>query len=77
MDPGQEQSDLGLHCLLERLLKHFSRRQKQTTFVVIGLLSVKLYIKKIYDCAASLRQLFEYPQLMSQSKENLLMTNGP
>ena len=24
------QPDLGLHCLLERLLKHFSRRQKQT-----------------------------------------------
>ena len=35
------QSDLGLHCLLERLLKHFSRRQKQTTFVVIGDLRVK------------------------------------
>ena len=40
MDPDQAtpigQSDLGLHCLLERLLKDFSRRQKQTTFVVIG-----------------------------------------
>ena len=33
-------SDLGLHCLLVRLLKHFSRRQKQTTFVVIGVLRV-------------------------------------
>ena len=46
MDPDQtapiwEQSDLGLHCLLERLLEHFSRRQKQTTFVVIGVLRVK------------------------------------
>ena len=29
MDP-----DLGLHCSLEKLLKHFSRRQKQTTFAV-------------------------------------------
>ena len=33
-----DQTDLGLHCLLERLLKHFSRQQKQTTFVVIGVL---------------------------------------
>ena len=41
MDP--EQSDLGLQCLLERLLKHFSSRQKQTTFVVIGVLRVKLF----------------------------------
>ena len=31
------QSDLDFHCLLERLFKHFSRRQKQTTFIVIGL----------------------------------------
>ena len=31
-------SDLSLHCLLERLQKHFSRRQKQTNFVVIGAL---------------------------------------
>ena len=32
MDPYQtapmEQSDLGLHCLTKRPLKHFSRRQK-------------------------------------------------
>ena len=40
MDPDK-QSDLGLQCLLERLLKHFSRRQNQTT-VVIGVLRVKL-----------------------------------
>ena len=33
-----DQTDLGLHSLLERLLKHFSRQQKQTTFVVIGIL---------------------------------------
>ena len=37
----QEQSDLGLHCLLERLLKHFNRQQKQMIFVVIGVLRVK------------------------------------
>ena len=32
----QEQSDLGPHCLSKSQLKHFSRRQKQTTFVVPG-----------------------------------------
>ena len=40
MDPDLE-SDLGLHCLSERLLKHFSRRQKQTSFVVIVIIRVK------------------------------------
>ena len=34
------QPDLGIHCLLERLLKHFSRRQKQTTFVVMAILGL-------------------------------------
>ena len=51
MDPDQtEQSDPGLHCLLERLLKHFSRRQilKQTTFVVIGTLRAKIVKRKMY-----------------------------
>ena len=38
-----EQSDLSLHCLLERLLKQFGRRQKQTNCVVIGALRVKNY----------------------------------
>ena len=33
-----EQFYLGLHCLLKRLLKHFSTKQKQTTFVVIRVL---------------------------------------
>ena len=28
----QEQSELALHCLSERLLNHFSRQQKKTTF---------------------------------------------
>ena len=32
---------MGPHCLPERLLKHFSRREKQTTFVAIGALRVK------------------------------------
>ena len=41
-----EQSDLGLHCLLERLLKHFSRRQKQTTFFVIGVLRVNIDLER-------------------------------
>ena len=45
MDPDQtaskQQSDLGLHCLTERVLKHFSRQQKGTTFVVIGALRVQ------------------------------------
>ena len=40
----KEQSDLGLHCLLERLLKLFSRRQKHTTFVVIGILRVSVVL---------------------------------
>ena len=39
---------LDLHCLLERLLKHFSRRQKQTTFVVIGVLRVLIIISLFY-----------------------------
>ena len=37
-----EQSDLSPHCLPYRLLKHFSRREKQTTFVVIGELRVPM-----------------------------------
>ena len=32
----REQSGLGLHCSSKRLLKQFSRRQKQASFVVIG-----------------------------------------
>ena len=39
VDP-EEQSDLGQHCLPEKLLKHFSRREKQTTFVAISALRV-------------------------------------
>ena len=34
-------SDLGPHCLPLKLLKHFSRREKQTSFVAIGALRVK------------------------------------
>ena len=47
MDP--EQTALGPHCLPYRLLKHFSRREKQTTFVVIGTLRVKTFL----PCLAS------------------------
>ena len=39
--PRSEQSYLGPHCLSKRLLKHFSRREEQTTFVAIGALRVK------------------------------------
>ena len=35
MSTLQEQSDLDPHCLTRRLLKQFSRQQKQTTFVMI------------------------------------------
>ena len=35
----------GLHCLTKRLLKHFSIRQKETTFVVIGALRVNMHIQ--------------------------------
>ena len=41
MDSEQEQSDLGPHCLPFKRLKHFNRREKQTTIVVIGALRVK------------------------------------
>ena len=41
---GLEQSELCPHGLSERLLKHFSRREKQTTFVAIGALRVKAFI---------------------------------
>ena len=33
-------NDLGPHCLPERLLKHFSRREKLATFDAIGALRV-------------------------------------
>ena len=36
----EEQSDLDLHCLNKRLLKQLGRQQKQTSFVVIGILFV-------------------------------------
>ena len=35
------QFNLGPHCLSKRLLKHFSRLEKQTTFVASGALRVK------------------------------------
>ena len=31
----QEQSDLNLHCLTKKLLKHFSRLQKQIVFASV------------------------------------------
>ena len=44
MQSDHEQSDLGPHSLPLRLLKHFSRREKQTTFVAIGTLRVNIEI---------------------------------
>ena len=38
-------SDLGPDCFAQRLLKHFSRLERQTTFVGIGALRVKLFRK--------------------------------
>ena len=40
MDLETEQSDIGLHCLTKRFLKHFSSQQRQMTFVLIGTLWV-------------------------------------
>ena len=46
VDPEQtaprKQSNLGPHCLPLGLFKHFSKREKQTTFVAIGALRVKM-----------------------------------
>ena len=40
---------MGPHCLSKRLLIHFSRREKQTTFVVIGALRVNICVKSRED----------------------------
>ena len=48
MDPEQTapiQSDLGIHCLHRLEASLIGRRQKQTTFVVIGALRVKTMSK--------------------------------
>ena len=39
LDPEQT-APMGQYCLPQRLLKHFGRREKQTTFVAIGALTV-------------------------------------
>ena len=65
------QPDLGLHCLLERLLKHFSRRQKQTTFVVIGVFRVNTDLfsifKKIFNIVCQKYVFIHTVQLSSGS----------
>ena len=38
-----DSEQLGPHCLPWRLLKHFSRQEKQTTFVTIDTLRAKLH----------------------------------
>ena len=42
MDSDQTAPDLGLHSMTKRPLKHSSRQQQQTSFVVIGTLRVNL-----------------------------------
>ena len=53
VDPEQIASDLCPHCLPYRLFKHFIRREKQTTFVAIGVLRVNhvicLILSMCYD----------------------------
>ena len=49
MDPDQTESELGLRCLTERLDKYLSRRQKQTTFVMIDALKVNLYHVHVHE----------------------------
>ena len=44
-----EQSDLSLNCLIKRLLKHFSRQQRQTIFVVIGALRASIWINSVNE----------------------------
>ena len=50
MDQAQtapiSKSDLGPHRLQYRLHKHFSRREKQTTFVGIGAFGVIIFIMR-------------------------------
>ena len=54
-----EQSDLILHCLTEMLLKHFSRRRKQTSFVVIDTLRdiYVYYFIFVYLCSVDKKSL--------------------
>ena len=49
----QEKSDLGLHCLTKRLLKHINRRQKQATFVMIGAFRIKMQT----TCSSSISEM--------------------
>ena len=47
LEPDQARSDLG-PLLVKKLLKHFSRRQQQTSFVGIGALRVNKEILYVY-----------------------------
>ena len=75
MDPEQTapigQSDLGPHCLPLRLLKHFSRREKQTTFVAIGALRVRDYYYT-FSMKTSDVVLFKSPSLFN-THHNIFM----
>ena len=59
---GPEQSDLSLHCLLERLLKHFSRRQKQMNVVVIGALIILCRSGNVRSTVAHLVECYKTGQ---------------
>ena len=55
MDPVDPDQAAPIVCLTKRLLKHFSRRRKQTTFVVISALRV------IFGGTYTLSNVFPYP----------------
>ena len=40
-------------CMLKRILNHFSRRQKQTTFVVFGGVTAGKGLSAVCDCGNS------------------------
>ena len=60
------------------LLKHFSRREKQTTFVAVGALRVKKKCTQKF-LISSLRKQFHSTEhgLQSWNKENNLLTSYP
>ena len=61
------------------LLKHFSRREKQTTFVAVGALRVKKKCTQKFLISSSLRKQFHSTEhgLQSWNKENKFLTSYP
>ena len=74
MNSEQEQSDLGPHCLSKRLLKHFSRQEKQETFVAIGAL---VYLLRAAASSSS-PKLLSWDALLdgAEKKENNVLLYG-